>query len=133
SRRITMSTRSMALLTVLLGAASASVAPMTAVAQDQADGEAVEVVAQNRASDHVRVYVRQGGHMVPLGLVEGSAEKTWTLAPTFVESGDAVHVLAEPLGGSEWYESEPLSLRPRSRIALTIEQDIRRSSAEIRS
>lgn len=126
-----MMARRLALLTVLLGVPAAAAMPARGTAQEEQSGETVQVVAENRASADVSVYVRQSGHMVPLGVLAPSEEETWPLPPTFLESGEEIHLVADPVGRNDWFESEPLSLRPESELQLIIEENLSSSSVSV--
>jgi hypothetical protein len=131
-----MSARKLAHLTVLLGisvlgtlVAAGALAQQTA--QSSESGESVTVRVRNQASGDVRVYVLQGGHMVPLGLVRGGAESTLEIPPAFLRSDAAIQLVAERLGASGWYKSDPVTVRPPRALAFTVPEDVGRSSVSV--
>lgn len=131
-----MSARRLAQLTVLLGwsvlgALAGPAASAQEATRSAASGESVSVRVRNQSSSYVRVYVLQGGHMVPLGLVESRAEATLEIPPAFFQSAAGIQLIAERVSASGWYKSDPVTVRPPRGVTLTVQEDIARSSVSV--
>lgn len=126
-----MSARRIALLSVLLGLAVTLATPPQVVGQEGPAGQAVDVVVQNRTSWDVRVYALQEGHMVPLGLVTDMARATYPLPQAFMQAGEPIHLVADPIEPTTWYKSDPVRVRPAQGIEFTIESDLDRSTVSV--
>ena len=122
-----VSARRLALLSVLVGVASAGAPPVRGLAQEGPAGPSVDVSVQNRSDTAARVYVLQKGHMVPVGLVEGGAAETLALPPLFAETEEPIQLIADLLGRTGWYKSEPVPLGPAGTLEMVIESDPARS------
>jgi hypothetical protein len=121
-----------ALAAVLLGVSGLFVtAPGAAGQQEGPQGDGVSLTVRNEANDLVRVYVLQAGHMVPIGTVQASADTTLTIQPSFLESGEEIQLMAEPVGGTTFYRSDPVAVRASSRVALSVSADVEGSSVEV--
>ena len=127
-----MSARRIALLTVLLGLlpTAAALAQQAAPSGDQ--GETVRVAVDNRAAGDVRVYALQDGHMVPLGLVPSRTSSTLVIPHGFLRGESGIQLVAERIGGSAWYKSDPIDVRPPRELALTVQEEIQRSTVSVR-
>lgn len=120
-----------ALVPVLLGVLVAAAVPTHGAAQEGQRGSTADVVVSNRASSGTHVYLLQEGHMVPLGFLDAGATETLSIPPIFVESGEAIRLLADPIEATEWFESEPLAVRSGNEIRLTVEPDFERSTVAV--
>ncbi len=126
-----MSARRLALLPILLGASVALATPTHGVAQEGSEGQNVHVSVQNRMSGSVRVYVLQQGHMVPLGLVAGAGHETFALPPGFKLSDEGIQLLADPLGSTDWYKSDPVTVHPGGAVDFTVANSLDKSSVSV--
>jgi hypothetical protein len=127
-----MSASRIALLSVLLGTSAALATPARGIAQEGSQGPTVNVVVQNHSSSHVRVYVLQDAHMVPLGLVDGMGSSTLPVPPEFMQSDQPIQLIADPIEGSGWYKSGTLAVTPMDELDLTVESDVARSTVVLK-
>lgn len=126
-----MSARRLALLPILLGVSVALAAPTHGAAQEGPDGPNVHVAVQNRTSGNVRVYALQNGHMVPLGLVAGAGHQTFALPPGFDLSDEGIQLLADPLGSTDWYKSDPVTVHAGGAVDFTIASSLTQSKVSV--
>ena len=125
-----MSASKLALLPILLGASIALATPAQGVAQEGQQGQTTfSVVAHNRETGKVWVYVLQGGHQIPLGLVDGMGSATLSIPAPYAKTGDEIRLLADPLDSTDWYKSEPVTLSGAKRtLTLDIAAQLDHSS-----
>lgn len=127
-----MSTLRSVLVAVLLGVAAAFVVPTGGTAQEGQQGPPMSVVAENRANSGAHVYAIQGGHMVPVGFLEPGASGTLTVPSAAIESGEPIRLVADLLQSTEWFRSDPVTVRPETELVFTIESPVDRSTVSVR-
>lgn len=118
----------LALLSVLLGASIALTTPVQGLGQEESQRQAVDVAVENHTDMPARVYVRQHGHMVPVGLVEGMTSETLPLPDFFAQSSEPVRLVADLIGADRWHESDPVAVGPPTTLEFTIESNLARST-----
>lgn len=126
-----MSSTRIALAAVLLGVSGLFVPTPGLALQEGRQGDGARLTVQNEAPETVRVYVLQAGHMAPVGTVQASGDTTLTIPSPFLEPGQEIQLLAEPIGGDTWYRSDPVAVRASGRVALRVSADVEGSSVSV--
>lgn len=121
------------LVPFLLGVTATCAQPMTegsrmALGQE---GPSADVTVRNEASTGAHVYALQNGHMVPVAFVDPGAEETVSLPPVFVQSGDPLRLVVDPLESTEHHQSDPVTVDSGSRITFTIRDDLDASTVSV--
>ena len=91
----------------------------------------VEVLVINNGFPDMHLYVIQSGPRMSLGMVTGLTRYTFTLPRTFVASGRAVQILADPIGGFAQYVTPYLYAYPGQRIRVQIQNAVNLSTARV--
>lgn len=94
-----------------------------------AEGLAVTVHNQNWATIHC--YVVLGSRSVSLGQVSTNREETFTVGPGVLGPTRSVRLLADPVGSTDTYLSEPILIEPGDRIEWTLRNPLSQSSIHI--
>jgi hypothetical protein len=122
-----MSARNVALLSILLAWSATFVMPIQGTAQE----ETATVAVESRLDAKVRVSLLQGGHMVPLGLVEERGSSELTIPEFFVQADGPTHLVADVIGSNDWHRTEALTIGPSTRITFTIDSEVERSTVVV--
>ena len=122
-----MSARKVALLSILLAWSATLVMPIQGTAQE----ETATVAVESRLDAKVWVSLLQGGHMVPLGLVDEMGTSTFSIPEFFVQEGVPTHLVADVLGSNDWHRTEALTIAPSTRITFTIDSEVERSTVVV--
>jgi hypothetical protein len=123
-----------ALLSVLLGMPLSLAVPAPGAGKEASKEESelrAAVMAENNTTHDVWVYLLQGGHMVPLGLVPSMGDVTLSITSSLLESGEPVHFIADPLGTTDWHKSEPVSVGAGDTVLFVIEPDLASSTISV--
>lgn len=125
-----MSATKLALLPILLGGSIALATPVRGAAQEGPQGAmTIQVVAHNQTSGKVRVYVHQGGQLLPLGLVDGMANATLSVPNSLVRVGREIELEADPLESNDWFKSDPVRIGADTHVlTFTIAAELDHSS-----
>ena len=125
--------RALATLAFLLGAAAScrhSVGAKAATT-DSMDGE-VTVRVVNHSWLDVNVYILQGSRRDRLGSATATSTTTFRVALRRLISGGEYRLFADPVGSRTTVRSEPLHAQDGDTVIWTLEDDLARSSVEVR-
>ena len=117
-----------ALLSILLVAPIALTSPAHVLGQEGPRSRGVDVAVANQTDALARVYVIQNGHMVPMGMVGGTANGTLRLPRFLVGSAEPVRLVADLIGSERWHESDPVSVQHPTTLKFTIDRNLARST-----
>jgi hypothetical protein len=65
-------------------------------------------------------------------MVGRSSQATLSLPGAFAQANERIQLIAERIGSSNWYKSEPVAIRANSQIALNVAADLERSTVSVR-
>lgn len=120
------------LLAAVLGMPVALATPAQGIGQEaQAPGETASVAVQNHSSSRYQVYVFQNDHMVPLGLVGSMGNATFSIPPSFMDTGEPIALEATSLDTPGWYKSESFAVTSTEKLDFTIASDASRSTVTV--
>lgn len=107
----------------------AAAAPDSAAARHERVGPVVQVENDNWLDVHV--YVVRDGEPYSLGFVTGPGHAEFTLPWMATVPGGRVQILVLPIGGTEDYLSDPLTVNPGDVLDLNVENALPLSSVTV--
>jgi hypothetical protein len=113
-------------------AVSASAQETPKKASDKSDGNAIKLVVENNNYLDMHVYGMRDGYYRSLGVVTGLSKAELTIPETLTIPGGDFQLLADPIGGTVSYLSDPIVLGLAKEVDLTIQNALELSSFTIR-
>ncbi|MBI4544809.1 MAG: hypothetical protein HY703_06425 [Gemmatimonadetes bacterium] len=95
-------------------------------------GRETTVSVENRNWADMNVYVVRAGARTRLGMVTSMNRATFAIPQTMTAGGGDIALLADPIGSSATFQTEPILLAPGQHIVWLIENSIQLSSLFVR-
>lgn len=95
------------------------------------EARAVMVQVQNNNWSDMVVYLVQGTQRVRLGMVTSMSTQSFPVARSAISSTGQVRLMADPIGSSRGYLSDPLNVRPGQRVALDVGHNLATSFVSV--
>jgi hypothetical protein len=121
-----------ALGALLLTAAVSATAQEAPKATDHAGREAVKLVVKNNNYLDVHIYGMRDGYYRSLGMVTGLSKAEFTIPETLMIPGGDFQILADPIGGTLSYLTDPIVIGTSKEVDLLIQSDLAMSSFALR-
>ena len=119
-----------ALLLALAVSASAQEAPKKVAAKPEK--EAVKLVVENNNYLDIHVYGMRDGYYRSLGMVMGLSKAEFTIPETLMNPGGDFQILADPIGGTLSYQTDPIVISTSKEIDLVIQNSLAQSYFTLR-
>jgi hypothetical protein len=119
-----------ALLLALAVSASAQETPKKA--SDKSDGSAIKLMVENNNYLDMHLYGMRNGYYSSIGVVTGLSKAELIIPETLTTPGGEFQILADPIGGTVSYLTDPIILGTSREVDLTIQNALELSSFTIR-
>ena len=103
-----------------------------AAAAAAGDSGSITVRVVNRAWLDVTVYLLQGSHRDRIGVATASSTSTFQIALRQLSAGAEYRLYGDPIGSRQGVRSEPLHAQDGDVVTWTIEDNLARSSIDVR-
>ena len=94
--------------------------------------EIIRVQATNLAWASIHVYAISGGSWQSLGILASQDDETWDLSVSLVGNRREIRLVADPVGSSDAFISEPVLVEPGDLVMWTIQNNLALSSVSVR-
>lgn len=94
--------------------------------------EAPKIEVRNRYFGAIVAYLVTGGDAVRLGMVQSNRTETFDFPVGVNPYGPEIRLRADPIGGSQVYQSGSISANAGTTIVLTVENELRHSNVIVR-
>ncbi|MGW8268510.1 MAG: hypothetical protein ACWGSQ_19240 [Longimicrobiales bacterium] len=118
------------LFLTLAGPASAQEAPKKVASKP--DKDAVKLVVENNNYLDMHVYGMRDGYYRSLGMVTGLSKAEFTIPESLTLPGGDFQILADPIGGTLSYQTDPIVISTSKEIDLLIQNNLALSSFTLR-
>jgi hypothetical protein len=113
-------------------AVSASAQETPKKPSDKSDGNAIKLMVENNNYLDMHVYGMRDGYYRSLGVVTGLSKAELTIPETLTIPGGTFQILADPIGGTMSYLTDPIILGIGKEVDLTIQNSLELSSFTVR-
>jgi len=103
-----------------------------AAAAEAGDIGAITVRVVNHAWLDVTVYLLQGNHRDRIGVATASTTSTFQISLRQLSAGGEYRLYGDPVGSRQTVRSEPLRAQDGDVVTWTLEDDLARSSIDVR-
>lgn len=97
-----------------------------------AEGEDISVRIENNAWDAIHVYVVAGSRWNSLGVVSSQGRSDYTVPSSSLGGRGEIRLVADPIGSTEGYFSDPILVEPGDRVEWTLQNNLSLSSVMVR-
>ena len=116
---------------LVIAATTGACAPATQThGVDEFSGRTTVVVENNNWQD-MTLYVLRNGVRARLGSVPALSQARFVLSPTHIAGTGEVRILADPLGSSQKWTSQPINVSPGSEVRFRLENNVQLSSYSV--
>lgn len=109
-------------------AASASAQETPKKVASKPDKEAIKLVVENNNYLDMHVYGMRDGYYRSLGMVTGLSTAEFTIPESLALPGGDFQILADPIGGTLSYQTDPIVISTSKEIDLLIQNNLALSS-----
>jgi len=122
-----------ALLAVLLAAMASGCATFRSHSGQEAEADTgVTLFVKNYNWSTMHIYVMGSGQTTSLGQLASMNTATFAVPRSALASGNSIRLIADPIGSTSAYISEPVLVAPGDRVEWTIQNHLSQSSIMIR-
>jgi hypothetical protein len=114
----------LALVVVTTGCGSVN----SSAARSEVGGEQTTLVVENNNWLDMTVYVVRNGMRSRVGSVPSLSRSKFVLAPSLIGGSGNFRILADPLGSSTGYTSDPIFVTTGQEVRFKVENNLRTSS-----
>ena len=98
--------------------------------QERPDHVAIRVM--NNAWSAIHVYVVAGGQWQSLGVLSSQSTEDYTVAWSRLGGRNEIRLVADPVGSTEGYFSDPILVQPGDLVEWTLQNNLALSSVSVR-
>lgn len=122
-----------ALLVVLVSALASGCATFGSHSGQGAEGDTgVTLLVKNYNWSTIHIYVMGSGQTTSLGQLTSMNTDTFAVPRSVLASSNSIRLIADPIGSTSAYISEPVLVAPGDRVEWTIQSQLAQSSIMIR-
>lgn len=122
-----------ALLAVLAAALAAGCATFGSHSREGGEADTgVTLFVKNYSWSTMHVYVMGSGQTISLGQLSSMNTSTFAVPRSALASGNSIRLIADPIGSTSAYISEPVLVAAGDRVEWTIQNQLSQSSIMIR-